>query len=61
MPKPLKGRAVMVVADEDVAKLWPAPLSFAWVYDITTETLPVSISKRSRCWDLMLMAVRSRR
>ena len=24
MPKPLKGRNVMVVADEDVAKLWPA-------------------------------------
>ena len=38
MPKPLKGRTVMVVADEDVAKLWPAPPSFAWVYDITTET-----------------------
>jgi hypothetical protein len=44
MPKPLKGRTVMVVADEDVAKLWPAPPSFAWVYDITTETLPVPIS-----------------
>ena len=25
MPEPLKGRRIMVVADEDVAKLWPAP------------------------------------
>jgi hypothetical protein len=44
MPKPLKGRNVMVVADEDVAKLWPAPPSFAWVYDITKEQLPVPIA-----------------
>lgn len=44
MPKPLKGRNVMVVADEDVAKLWPSPPSFAWVYDITKERLPVPIS-----------------
>jgi hypothetical protein len=44
MPKPLKGRTVMVVADEDVAKLWPAPPSFAWVYDISNEKLPVPIS-----------------
>jgi len=44
MPKPLKGRTVMVVADEDVAKLLPAPPSFAWVYDITNERLPVSIA-----------------
>jgi hypothetical protein len=44
MPKPLKGRTVMVVADEDVAKLWPAPPSFAWVYDITNERLPVPIA-----------------
>lgn len=44
MPKPLKGRTVMVVADEDVAKLWPAPPSFAWVYDVTNERLPVPIA-----------------
>jgi len=44
MPKPLKGRNVMVVADEDVAKLWPAAPSFAWVYDITKEHFPVPIS-----------------
>ena len=34
----------MMVADEDVAKLWPAPPAFAWVYDITKEQLPVPIS-----------------
>jgi hypothetical protein len=44
MPEPLKGRKIMVVADEDVAKLWPAPPSFAWVYDITNEHVPVSIA-----------------
>ena len=44
MPKPLKGRNIMVVADEDVAKLWPAPPSFSWTYDITQERLPVPIS-----------------
>jgi hypothetical protein len=44
MPEPLMGRKVMVVADEDVAKLWPAPPSFAWVYDITEERLPIPIS-----------------
>ena len=44
IPKALKGRNVMVVADEDVAKLWPAPPAFAWVYDITNETLPVPIA-----------------
>jgi hypothetical protein len=44
MPVPLKGRNVMVVADEDVAKLWPAAPSFAWVFDITKEIFPVPIS-----------------
>ncbi|MGN6459628.1 MAG: LVIVD repeat-containing protein [Pseudolabrys sp.] len=44
MPQPLKGRNIMVVADEDVAKLWPAAPSFAWTYDITQERLPVPIS-----------------
>jgi hypothetical protein len=44
MPKPLKGRNIMIVADEDVAKLWPSPPSFTWVYDITNERLPVPIS-----------------
>lgn len=44
IPRPLKGRNVMVVADEDVAKLWPAAPAFAWIYDITNEQCPVPIS-----------------
>lgn len=40
----LNGRRVMVVSDEDVAKLRPAAPSFAWVYDITAENEPVPIS-----------------
>ncbi|MGH7933764.1 MAG: LVIVD repeat-containing protein [Candidatus Binataceae bacterium] len=40
----VNGRRVMVVSDEDVAKLRPAPPSFAWIYDITDETAPVPIS-----------------
>ena len=44
VPHMLKGRRVMVVADEDVAKLRPAAPSFSWVYDITTETLPIPIA-----------------
>ena len=42
--EPVKGRRVMVVADEDVAKLWPAAPAFAWVYDITEERVPVPIA-----------------
>ena len=44
MPQPLKGRNVMVVADEDVAKLWPAAPAFTWIYDITNEHCPIPIS-----------------
>jgi hypothetical protein len=44
MPQPLKGRKIMLVADEDVAKLRPAPPSFTWVFDITDERLPVPIA-----------------
>jgi hypothetical protein len=44
IPEPLKGRNIMLVADEDVAKLWPAAPAFAWVYDITNEQCPVPIS-----------------
>jgi len=44
IPRPLKGRSVMVVADEDVAKLRPHAPAFTWVYDITDETNPLSIS-----------------
>jgi len=50
MPEPLKGRKIMVVADEDVAKLWPAPPSFAWVYDITNEHVPGSDCDLSGVW-----------
>ena len=44
IPQPLKGRQVMIVADEDVAKLRPCPPSFTWIYDITDETQPTPIS-----------------
>jgi hypothetical protein len=44
MPAPLKGRRVMVVADEDVAKLWPAAPAFTWIYDITNENYPLPIA-----------------
>lgn len=44
VPMPLKGRRIMVVADEDVAKLRPAPPAFTWIYDITDETNPLPIS-----------------
>jgi hypothetical protein len=44
IPQPLKGRKIMVVADEDVAKLWPAAPSFTWIYDITNEHCPIPIS-----------------
>jgi hypothetical protein len=44
IPTTLKGRRVMVVADEDVAKLWPSAPSFTWIYDITNEHCPVPIS-----------------
>ena len=40
----LKGRRIMVVADEDVAKLRPAAPSFSWIYDITVEQLPLPIA-----------------
>ena len=44
MPQPLKGRKIMVVADEDVAKLWPAAPAFTWIYDITDEHCPMPIA-----------------
>jgi len=43
-PQPLKGREVMIVADEDVAKLWPSAPAFTWVFDISNEQNPVPIS-----------------
>lgn len=44
MPMPLKGREIMIVADEDVAKLYPSAPAFTWVYDITLEQEPVPIA-----------------
>ncbi|MGF6229129.1 hypothetical protein QFZ27_003084 [Inquilinus ginsengisoli] len=44
IPQLLKGRRIMVVADEDVAKLRPSPPAFTWIYDITDERLPLPIA-----------------
>jgi hypothetical protein len=44
VPEPIKGRRVMVVADEDVDKRWPSAPAFLWIYDITNEAAPVPIS-----------------
>jgi len=44
MPMKLKGRDIMIVADEDVAKLRPSPPAFTWVYDISDERQPMPIS-----------------
>ncbi len=41
VPFALHGRRVMVVSDEDVAKLEPSPPSFLWLVDITDEAGPV--------------------
>ncbi|MGH8622770.1 MAG: LVIVD repeat-containing protein [Burkholderiales bacterium] len=43
VPQKLKGRSVMIVADEDVAKLHPAAPAFTWVYDISDEQHPIPI------------------
>jgi hypothetical protein len=42
--QPLKGRDILLVADEDVAKLRPHAPAFAWVYDVTDETKPAAIA-----------------
>jgi hypothetical protein len=44
VPEPVKGRRILVKADEDVAKLWEAAPAFAWIYDITNELCPVPIA-----------------
>ena len=44
MRQPLKGREILLVADEDVAKLHPHAPSFTWVYDVTDETKPAGIA-----------------
>jgi hypothetical protein len=42
--QPLKGREILLVADEDVAKLRPHAPAFTWVYDVTDETKPAAIA-----------------
>ena len=44
IPFPVRGRQLMIVADEDVAKLRAHAPAFMWVVDITDETNPVPIS-----------------
>jgi hypothetical protein len=44
IPGLVKGRKIMVVADEDVAKLRPSPPAFTWIYDITDERQPMPIA-----------------
>ncbi len=44
MREQLGGRDILIVADEDVAKLRPAPPAHARIYDITDETHPVQIA-----------------
>ncbi len=46
MPLPglIKGRKMMIVADEDVAKLRPSSPAFSWFYDITDERQPMPLS-----------------
>jgi hypothetical protein len=41
VPFDLRGRRIMLAADEDVAKLAPGPPSFLWLVDITDERRPV--------------------
>ncbi len=44
IPWKLKGRDIMIKADEDVAKLRPHAPGFTWIYDITNEYQPTPIS-----------------
>ena len=44
MPGKLKGRDILVVADEDVAKLRPSSPAYARIYDISDERQPEQIA-----------------
>lgn len=44
IPFPLHGHDIMILADEDVAKLRPHAPAFTWIVDITDETNPVPIA-----------------
>jgi hypothetical protein len=44
VPAPLRGRRIMIAADEDVAKSQPGPPSFLWLVDITDERHPFPIA-----------------
>ena len=44
IPFPVHGKNILIVADEDVAKLRPSPPALMWVFDITDETRPIPIS-----------------
>ena len=44
IPFPVRGMNLLVVADEDVAKLRPSPPAIMWIFDITDETRPIPIS-----------------
>jgi hypothetical protein len=44
IPMKLKGRDVLVVADEDVAKLRPSPPAAMWMYDISVESQPLPMT-----------------
>lgn len=41
IPFTVQGRRIMLVADEDVRRLWESYPSFLWVFDITDETRPM--------------------
>lgn len=44
IPFPVQDRNLMILADEDVAKLRPHAPAFAWVVDITVEQQPLPIA-----------------
>jgi hypothetical protein len=44
IPETLHGRRIMILADEDVAKLWDSAPAFSWIVDITQEAMPLPIA-----------------